>query len=101
MQEIKNLQEQLAKQRSEVLTTDMLSRSITSGILTAVSDPAMWHSAMIAMQTRAKVEAGGWLLGSLKAVVSRLAWILVIGMAAYWFGGWAALAALFKSGGPR
>lgn len=84
--------------RGEALTPDLVRDAVGDAIRDAAADPALWSSIMLAIQSRAKEEAGGWLFGGLKAIFSRLAWVLVIGGGVYALGGWTALAALFKSG---
>lgn len=81
----------------DTLTTDNLSAAVAKGLREAISDPEFWRSASIALQQQAKAEAGGWLLGGLKLFLSRVMWILVIGLGVYMLGGWSALVALVKA----
>ena len=88
-----------AEAAAATMRPDVIKHAVADGIKTALSDPQMWAAAMGAMQHHAQTEAGGWLLGGLKAVVSRAAWLVLIGMGIYMIGGWSALAAFFKTGG--
>ena len=74
LDQLVGLREQVDCLRAETMTHEMMGKAVTAGILAAVSDPNMWHSAMLAMQTKAKAEAGGWLFGGLRAMLSKLAW---------------------------
>lgn len=84
--------------RGDTLTSKMVSRAVAEGIKSAMSDPEVWSAAVMAIQAHAKSEAGGWLFGGLRAILSRVGWILVIGGGVWLVGGWSALAALWKSG---
>jgi hypothetical protein len=98
LEAVLQLQDRVNEGRGEALTADDVSDAVARGIRTAVSDPSVWSAALLAMQSHAKTEAGGWLLGGIKAALSRMAWVVIIGLSVYMVGGWAALAALFKSG---
>lgn len=74
-----------------------LQAAVASGIREAATDPELWASIMTAVRTQAQQEAGGWLLGGIKAVFNRLALLVVVGMGVYLLGGWSALVAIFKS----
>ena len=65
--------------------------AVAEGIRAAVSDPALWSAAGDAMQQQATKAAGGWLFSGLRAAMSRIGWVLVIGLAVYMVGGWTAL----------
>lgn len=81
------------------LMRELVADATADGIKRAVSDPAMWAAASEGMRMHAANEAGGWLLSGMKAALSRVAWIAVIGLAVYMVGGWSALVALFKTSG--
>lgn len=68
------------------------------GIKRVLSDPETWHAASSGLKKHATAEAGGWLLGGVRLVFSRLMWLCVAGLAIYLIGGWSALVAFFKSG---
>ena len=87
-----------ARKADHYMRPEVIQAAVADGIKAAVSDPAMWAAAMRAMQHHAQAEAGGWLFGGLKAMFSRAAWMLVIGLGIYLIGGWTALAAFFKTG---
>lgn len=77
----------------------VLRDGVASGIRAAVSDPELWKAVIAAVQAHAKAEAGGWLFGGVAAAMSKLAWVLVIGLAVYLLGGWSALVTLIKATG--
>ena len=78
--------------------------AVRDGIVAAASDREVWRIALETLvpiaREHAQAEAGGWMLGGLKVMASRLAWIALIGMAIYLVGGWSALVAFFKHGTP-
>ena len=78
---------------------DAIRQAVAEGIRDAVSDPAVWEAAGQAMREQAQSAAGGWLLGGLRVVFNRLAWVAVILGGIYMLGGWGAVAAFIKSGG--
>jgi hypothetical protein len=78
---------------------ELVAEATADGIKRAVSDPALWAAASEGMRMHAANEAGGWLLSGVKAMLSRVMWVALIGLAVYMVGGWTALAALFKSSG--
>lgn len=79
------------------LRGEQLSAAVAAGIRAAVSDPEFWTAAAAAMRLRAQQEAGGWVLGGARAVLSRIAWLLAIGAGVYALGGWGALVAYIKT----
>ena len=81
------------------ITEDKLREAVAQGIREAVSDPELWTQMLKAVQAHAQQEAGGWLFGGIKAALSKLAWIVVLGTGIYLLGGWTGLVAFFKSGG--
>ena len=80
------------------ITEDQLREAVSQGIREAVSDPELWTQMLKAVQAHAQQEAGGWLFGGIKAAISKVAWILVIGTGIYLLGGWTGLVAFLKSG---
>lgn len=96
LDEILRLQDQVTDGRGDALHVEQLSKAVRDGIRAAVSDPEMWAAATAAIQSKAAAEAGGWLFGGLRTILSRIAWVCVIGMGVYLVGGWGALAALVK-----
>ncbi|MFN8993711.1 MAG: hypothetical protein ACK5X3_08660, partial [Pseudomonadota bacterium] len=72
--------------------------AVRDGIVAAASDPSVWSVALATLRAQAQSEAGGWLFGGLRAFVSRVAWLCLIGLGVYLVGGWAALAAFIKTG---
>ena len=73
-----------------------IEEAVAHGLQRAMADPEVWSAAIAAMRTRAEQEAGSWLFGGLKMVASRIGWVLVIGLAIYLIGGWAALVSFVK-----
>lgn len=79
---------------------DLVRDAVAEGIRIAVSDPRLWSDALAAMQAHAQQQAGGWLLGWVKALISKALLFVVIGLGVYALGGWGALAAFFKTTTP-
>lgn len=73
--------------------------AVAAGIRSAVADSATWDAAAAAMRQHAQSKAGGWLLGGVGALLNRAAWLIVIAVAVYMLGGWAALARLAQGHG--
>lgn len=94
------LQDQVVDGRGEAMHPDTVAQAVKLGLMQAVADPQFWTAAQAAMQQHAKVEAGGWLLGGLKLVISRLFWFVLAGIVIYNAGGWSALAVWFKGSHP-
>lgn len=89
--------------RPEPETSRAIAAAVEAGIIRAVSNPDLWAAATAAIQQQAKARAGGWLFSGLSAMLSRLGWFLMLGVAVYTLGGWSALAGAFKAwmhGGP-
>ena len=84
--------------RGAQLTRQDVTEAIKEGIRSATSDPEVWSGTILAIQAHARAEAGGWLFGGIRAVLSKIGWILLVGGAVYLIGGWAGLAALWKAG---
>ena len=84
-------------QDSDVMR-EIVAEGTAIGFQRAVADPATWASASAGLRKHATAEAGGWLLGGLKVLLSRAMWVLVAGMAIYMIGGWSALVSFFKAG---
>ena len=80
------------------MTEEQLKAAVAQGIREAVSDPELWTQMLKAVQAHAQQEAGGWLFGGIKAALSKIAWIFVIGFGIYLLGGWTGLVAFLKSG---
>ena len=81
---------------------DAIRIAVRDGIVAAASDREVWKIALDTLvpvaRHHAQAEAGGWLLGGVKAFMSKLAWVAVIGMGIYLVGGWSALLSFFKHG---
>jgi hypothetical protein len=91
------LQDRVTEVRGEAMTQDAVRQAVAAAIHDAVSDPKLWTAAVQAMQTQAQAKAGGWLLGMMRAAFSKMFLFFAVGLAVYAVGGWAALAALFKT----
>lgn len=76
---------------------DQIGQAIQAANMRTVSDPAFWAAAGEALQRQARDQAGGFVLGGLKALARKLGWLLLIVGGVYLVGGWSALAALWKS----
>lgn len=101
MRDLENEQrmEREVERRAREAQAEMIAQAVTAGIRAAVADPAMWQAGSEAMERMWRDKAGGWLLGNLKALASRVAWVAAIGLAVYAMGGWSALMALIKGAG--
>lgn len=75
---------------------DKFGAALEAALLRAASDSRVWAAAGSALQRHARDQAGGWLLGGLRALGTKLGWLLVIVGGVYLLGGWSALVALFK-----
>ena len=73
-----------------------IAAAVEIGITRAVSNPALWEAAGVAMRQQAQSAAGGWLLGGLRAAATRAAWVVAIVVGVYVLGGWGAVLALLK-----
>lgn len=90
--------EDAAQEIPSRVTHDMIRQAVADGIREAVSDPTLWEAAGDAMRRQAQSAAGGWLLGGVRAMVTRAAWVIAALAAIYALGGWGAVAAFLKSG---
>lgn len=90
-------QDQLASVQGEAMRPEDVRSAVSQGIHDAVSNPALWAAAVQAMQSHAKTEAGGWLIGMVKAALSKVFLFGAVVLAVYSIGGWSALASLFRS----
>jgi hypothetical protein len=84
--------------RAEPLTPEAVTAAVEQGFIRAVSNPALWAAAYAAAQKSAQAEAGGWVLGGVKALLRRMGWLMVLGAAIYAVGGWAGLLGYLKLG---
>lgn len=85
----------------KVLTATDVREAVAQGMREAVADPDFWSAAYSAMQQRAQQEAGGWLLGGLKAAAARVGWLVLAFASIYMLGGWAGLLAFIKTGAVK
>lgn len=97
MQEVLRLQDSLADVKGEALTAGDVRDAVANGLKAAFADPATWAAAVTAIQRHTQAEAGAWLFSGIKTLLSRLAWVCVIGVGVYLLGGWSALVSFFKS----
>lgn len=74
---------------------EAVSTAITTSVREVLQDEdvmrVFWEAAFVQLQHRATVGAGGWLLGSFSAVLSKLSMFGAIALLVYALGGWAAL----------
>lgn len=85
--------------RAGALTPRDVRDAMAEGLMAAISREDFWPTLGAGMQKHAAAQAGGWLLGGIKAALRRLFLFLVLGLLLYLVGGWSALVALFKSTG--
>lgn len=82
--------------QSELLAA--IEQAVAAGIRRAVTDPSIWAEAGEAMRTQAQSAAGGWLIGGVRSLVTRAAWVIAAIAAVYALGGWGAVVAFLKAG---
>lgn len=87
----------LDEMQRRALTPEDIARALQQAIAQAASSPETWAAAVAGARNATETHAGRWLVGSLWAVLRKGLVILTIGMLIYSFGGWSALAAMFKS----
>jgi hypothetical protein len=90
---------QLVDKRSP--SEEALRAAVRDGIVAAASDPDVWSVALATLRAQANSEAGSWLFGGVRAFLSRVAWLCLIGLGIYLVGGWAALMAFIKTGATQ
>jgi len=76
----------------------LMSEAVAEGFRLAVSDPEVWSAAATAMQAHIQQQAGGLVLGGLRALASKLAVVALAAWAIYSLGGLSALLAWAKTG---
>ena len=81
-------------------SADAIAAAVEDGIMRAIGNPAFWEAAGTAMRQQAQSAAGGWLLGGIKAMATKAAWIIAIIAGVYALGGWGAVLALVKGQAP-
>lgn len=74
-----------------------VAQAVHEAIRHSAADPAVWAAAGSALRTHARDQAGGFVLGGIKALGIKLGWLILIVGSVYLVGGWSALAALWKS----
>lgn len=92
-------------QHEEVLGHDgaqirrQMHAAVVDGLRDVASDPEFWAAAAGAMRKHAQQQAGGFVMGTLGALLSRALIVCVALWAVYSLGGLPALVAWLKSGG--
>jgi hypothetical protein len=81
------------------ITARAIEEAVAAGIRAAVANPDTWEAAGKAMRLQAQQATGGWLLGSMKAALRHVGWVVVIFVLVYNLGGLPALLALVKGQG--
>lgn len=77
----------------------LMADAVAEGFRRSVSDPEVWSAAATAMQAHIQQQAGGLVLGGLRALASKVAVIALAAWAIYSLGGLSALIAWAKTGG--
>lgn len=93
-----DLTERLDTLSQSMPNATQLRDAVAGGVRQALDDPEVWSAAMKGLSKAAQQEAGGWLFSGIRTAFSRAAWLLVLGLLVYQFGGWTALTSIFKSG---
>jgi len=79
---------------------EKFANAVREGIAAAITEDTaekFWGAGLTVLQKQAAAHTGRFVIGSLWGVVRRIAFFLLIGGLVYAFGGWGALAALFKA----
>lgn len=75
--------------------------AVARGIKAALSDPetvaAFWQGAVQTLNNEAKKKTGEFVIGSVAALAKKGMLFIFVGYMVYVFGGWTALAALWKA----
>lgn len=86
----------LDEMQQRALTPDDIAHALQQAIAAAASNPETWAAAVAGARRATESHAGRWLVGSLWSVVRKGLVIVTLGMLIYSFGGWSALAGVFK-----
>lgn len=78
------------------LKPEALAFAFQQAIIVAAANPESWAAAAAGFKKATESHAGKWLVRGLMGLLSKTAFILVIGMAIYSFGGWTALAKMWN-----
>jgi predicted phage tail protein len=74
---------------------EAVSAAITHSVREMLQDEevmrAFWEASFTQLQRRATAGAGGWLLGSFGAILSKISMFAAVALLVYALGGWAAL----------
>lgn len=94
--EVRRVLDALSASGGSPLGAAEVEMAVARGFARSVMDPATWDAMLDALGQRTEKHAGRWMLGGLRAFLSRLSWFVAAGLVVYWVGGWSALAALAK-----
>ena len=82
-------------------TSKVVAEAVSEGILAVLRDEevvrAFWASAFDQLQVQARAKTGEFVLGSIWSAVTKGLMFLALGYLVYLFGGWTALATLWKA----
>jgi hypothetical protein len=88
--------EELARLEGKMLSSVAVKDAVANGMTQAVGDPKFWDEAFKAMGERTTTAAGGFILGGVRGLLSKVFWFGLAGIAVYIAGGWGALVSMFK-----
>lgn len=88
--------EELARLEGRMLSSNAIKDAVANGMMQAVGDPAFFDAAFRAMGERTTTAAGGFILGGVRGLFSKVFWFGLAGVAVYIAGGWGALVSMFK-----
>ena len=97
MKEVLRVQDAITEVKGDALTAQDVRDAVANGLRSAFADPATWAAAVAAIQKHTQAEAGAWLFSGVRTLLSRVAWVVVIGMGIYMLGGWTALSSFVKA----
>lgn len=72
-------------------------REGVSDLVTEETIEQFWAGGLAMLQKQATQHAGRFVLGGLAGLIRKASVFVLLGLVAYWFGGWSALSTLFKT----
>jgi hypothetical protein len=78
----------------------LMREAVRQGVQDLVNEKTIeqfWAGGMNMLQKQATQTAGRFVIGGLMGLVRKASVFLLLGLLAYWFGGWSALSTFFKT----
>lgn len=73
-----------------------ISKAVVAGNIATVQSPEFWAALFAGLHKNTREYAGGWLFGGLRALLSRIGWLILFGVALWIVGGPSAIVAAIK-----